>query len=116
MAINGSKNQIVNAKALLSNAFDSYDSAEIRSQDRKQYSKMLNQFSTMITKAIADKNITSLFALEKDAQEYDYNIAQGKDKRHDSINVLDDLQEHWTRCQDTGFVKNKFDNYSCRNW
>ena len=108
MATNGSNNNL-DAKLLLTTALKAYESAEIRSQDRKAYSKMLNQFSKLITQAIADKDIPTLFALEKGAQEFDYAIAQGKDKRRDSINVLGDLQDHWTRCQDADFVKNKFD-------
>ncbi len=94
--------------SLLSLAITYYNAAEKRSQDRIKYSKFLTQFSNEIDNAIKNKNIKQIFALEKDAQEYDYIMAKPEDKRRDSLSALQMLYDYWERCQDKNFVIQQF--------
>ncbi|MDE7011792.1 MAG: hypothetical protein K2O76_00980 [Mailhella sp.] len=96
------------AGSLLSLANLAYNVAEKRSQDRIKYSKFLIEYSNEIDKAIKNKDIKQIFALEKDAQEYDYIMAKPQDKRRDSLSALQVLYDYWERCQDKNVVIRQF--------
>ncbi len=110
MVNNGLKNNSVLTKEFLTNAHNFYQAAELRSDDRKKYAHMLTAFAERIKNAIKDKDIVALFALEKDAQEYDFASALGEDKRRDSLSALRDLHDYWQRCQDKNSVVTKLED------
>ncbi len=87
----------------LSAAIESSVSAERRSIDRKNYGKMLKQFSTQLNAAIKDKNIEALLALEKDALEYNFHKfthARDKELCRDALSSLKLIKKEWTQGQD----------------
>ncbi len=107
MEKNGLNNNSFDVKFILTSAVKFYQAAESDSSDRKQYAKMLKQFSTQITMAIKEKNIHTLLALEKDALEYNYHKAhteKDKDLCRDALSTLKAIKTEWLQSQDKAFV------------
>ena len=87
-----------------------FEDAHKKSADLKAYKKALNNAVKLFAKGLADKDIPTLFELEKTAQEFDLGRTNGINKRVDSLTALETMKTAWENIQDSSFVKKHFAN------